>query len=710
MGLGRKGRIDQALEIYQSLPTPTIRQMNAMIDACSRSQPVRLELAFDLLQQAPVPPNVYTFGSLMSVCARAGSVTRARRVLQTMEGEYGVTPNAVVYNAAVSACGRAQPPRPDVALEWLQQAQQRGLSMSVVGYNAAISAAAHAGDWQGAVELLRQMEPTTETTDPTTSSTTSPYDDNGSVGKIPRPDAVTYGTVLYAFERGGQWQRILEFAEYMQTIGQPLDGLAITSVLHACQALGLAQEAVRYLKLMKSQQTAACPSRHRHTAGWELPGGPKPLQGPDAVAYLLTVSACARGGDWIRAMDLLNEYCQSSSISNRNPEVDLNIFTAAITGCEYAGKWEEAFFVLDRMRKQQVEPNQVAFAAVLGACATACANLVQHEQQSPQTDSTLAAIPSVSAKDPKRKALRLLSVMHKDASVVSPTTLVYNAAIRTCAEALDVPRAFQLYHEMVEDHDLAPNVVTFGSLMTACERTGNMDGMNTVFSLLKKFQRQQPQRDKDTADPSAEVVKANDVIYGAAISCCRKAGGEEERALFLLQKMIQEGLAVNVATLNTALMVQAEARHTTNLLKIYQMVRAHNMQQKEEGDKNKNNKSVVSRPNRQTFHILIRGLAADKKRAKEAEAVLRDMRESGFPPDVDLYTLVVSAYERTGQPLQALRLMESMNAQGYAFYEDKVLNAAFKRLLKMANLVGQRLSSSSSSSSSSLSLDTDDHS
>ena len=626
--LGRRGRIDQALQVYYSIDQPVIRQVNAIIDACSRCRPVRLDLAFEILDNSPVPPNVYTFGSLMSVCARAGSVHDAVQLLKSMEDDYGVSPNAVVYNTAVSACGRADPPRPAVALKLLKQARERNLRMSVVGYNAAISAAAHAGDWKGATDLLTQMEQSKADPD----------------SMIPRPDSVSYGTVLSAFERGQEWSRLLEYAEHMQTEGHKLDGLAITSVLHACQSLGLSDEAIRYFNMMKDHDFV---NEQRQTAGWKRAGGKAPLEGPDAVAYLLTVSACARGGAWLKGIELLKEYIQLTDI--RNKEVDLSIFSAAIKGCEYAGKWEEAFLLLSSMRNQGIEPNEFALSGVIGACGTACAKEFEGDKDASSADVS-----------PMKKAIRLLNVMRKDDKVLSPTTSVYNAAIRTCAEAHELEGALKLYSIMQAD-GVPVNAFTFGGLMTACERVESIDGLNKVFSLLKQ----------------QDGLKANNVIYGAAISCCRKAG-EEERALLLLRKMIRDGLKPNVATFNTVLMAQAESRNSGNVARVYKFLT-----------------SVDDRPvepNRQTYNIMIRAFA-DMKQPKEAESVLRNMRKAGLVPDVDLYTLVVSAYERTGQPLQALRLMESMNAEGYAFYEDKVLNAAFKRALKLTNMVGKTLSS-----------------
>jgi hypothetical protein len=72
-----------------------------------------------------------------------------------------------------------------------------------------------------------------------------------------------------------------------------------------------------------------------------------------------------------------------------------------------------------------------------------------------------------------------------------------------------------------------------------------------------------------------------------------------------------------------------------------------------------------------------------------AEAFLDKMRDDGFKPDVDLFTATVASYERTGQPLRALRLMESMQEDGYDFYSVAVLNEAFKKAVKLVNKVGK---------------------
>lgn len=546
---------------------------------------------------------------------------------------YGVAPNSVVYSTAISACARSQPPKPAQALHLLQEAvEEKGLEMSVVGFNAAISACAQAIDWESAIHLLERME--------------GASDENKSSFLVPEPDLVTYGTVLAACERGEQWSLVLKYARSMRDHGLEMDGIAITSCLHACQQLGLADEALFYLNKMKSARPAT-----PHTAKLQRFGARVPLRGPDPVAYRLAISACARGGAWNEGIRLLTDHKKATGM-----EADVVAYTSAITGCEYAGKWKEAFYLLDKMRKAGVEPNEVTMAAVLGACATAIAR--QHGVVRADQDQ----MP-----DEQKKALQFLELLKKDPTLVSPNIQVYNAAMRVSAEACDLERAFKLLEE-IKDAEIERTEVTYGTLMTACERVGCMESASKVFRMLKD-----------------DGIVPNEIIYGAAISCCRKSR-QSERSLLLLRKMMKEGLSPNVATFNTVLMAQAETRTRADIERavvIYKLMKSKFT-------------TAAGKPNRQTYTILV-NFYATIMQPLMAEAFLLKMREDGLKPDVDLFTATVAAYERSGQPLKAVKLMESMQADGYDFYSVKVLNSAFTKAVKLVNKVGQRLSPGDSS-------------
>lgn len=691
--LGRAGKTDAALSLYEavwdgSLPkkgdssaggknliAPTTRLMNAAIDACARAWPPRVEDAFDILEKAMgggkagdgaarVNPNVYTAGSLMSCCARARDADRALSLLRKMQEKYGIRPNAVVYSTAISACDRSRPPKADMALKLLREATaDKTVTMGVVGFNTAISALARVGDWRRAVQLLDEMEAgggsllnlyrgeLVATKDPLLAP---------EVLK-PVPDAITYGTVMAACERAEQWRQVLQFADAIDLKAKSdpafaMDGLTITSALHACQQLGLADEGLRYLEMMKGLASMDRPAS-RSTYGKSRRGARAPLQGPDEVAYRLAISACSRAKDgsrWADGMRLLEEM---EEVTGSAP--DVVAYTACIAGCAQAGNWRAAFQLLDEMKARGCEPNVVTYSASAHACATACANVAAGlEISADGSYGQLVSLPSL--REPKDEAVGLLRAMKGSAVAVKPNVVTYNAAIRACAEAFDKDAAFELFEDLKRE-GLQPTVVTYGSLMTACERLGDLAGASRVMRVMRE---------------DDQGIKPNEVIYGAAISCCRKAG-QMDRTLLVLRKMMREGLSPNTATFNTVIMAQFEGKaDLPSAAEVFKLMRS--------------DRAPKAKPNRQTYSILVRGFSANL-RPNDAEIILRAMQADGFTPDVDLFTGLVSAYERTGQPVRALHLMESMEEYGYDFYEVKMLNDAFKKAVKFASVVERGL-------------------
>jgi len=140
--------------------------------------------------------------------------------------------------------------------------------------------------------------------------------------------------------------------------------------------------------------------------------------------------------------------------------------------------------------------------------------------------------------------------------------------------------------------------------------------------------------------------------------------------------MLNAGLRPNAATFNTIISTLVEGGELDKALTIFKLM---------------GSRYSSGPPNSNSYNILIYALA-DAKRPDEAELLLKAMNRSGLRPQVELYTAVVTAHERTGKPLKAIQLMEQMREDGYEFYDVKVLNSAFKRLIKLANQLGKGLS------------------
>lgn len=107
--------------------------------------------------------------------------------------------------------------------------------------------------------------------------------------------------------------------------------------------------------------------------------------------------------------------------------------------------------------------------------------------------------------------------MRAPTSSILPNIVTYNAAIRACAEGMDLEGAFGLLRQLTDD-GLQPTVITYGSLMTACERVGNVKAASKVFRMVKE-------------ESEESGIRVNEIIYGAAISCCRKAGEVSDQSM-----------------------------------------------------------------------------------------------------------------------------------------------------------------------------------
>ena len=371
----------QILELLKILETlknirPTTRLLNLAIDACARAHPVRQDMAFDLfhsfcIENKAISPNVFTFGSLLASCARNGDVQTSLQLLSDLEnGKYpDVVPNGVIYSTVISACERkagsydrdekeGSLKMVDLALDLLNNAiltlstnrenchnLKGGGGISVVGFNAAISTMARAAEWEMAVQLLDEMIMHSESlsrlkeTESTAKTSYFNYTVTAPLLRVienrkstdtffvPKPDQVTFGTVLAACERAEEWEELLRIAHASKLYGVPLDGIALTSVLHACQQLGLADEAIECLETMK-KLTDDEKNRYnvesngiveeRRTNGRMRKGVKPVLRGPDGVSYRLAISACARSpGRWRDGLRLLDDM-RETALQNNN--------------------------------------------------------------------------------------------------------------------------------------------------------------------------------------------------------------------------------------------------------------------------------------------------------------------------------------------------------------------------------------------------------
>ena len=100
-------------------------------------------------------PNAITYNAAISACAVGGWWQKSLMLLEDLT-DHMLQPTEVTYAAVISAC--------EVSAEWhlalslLQKMEVQQLSPSTVAFNAAISTCTRAAEWQQALQLLDLME------------------------------------------------------------------------------------------------------------------------------------------------------------------------------------------------------------------------------------------------------------------------------------------------------------------------------------------------------------------------------------------------------------------------------------------------------------------------------------------------------------------------------------------------------------------------
>lgn len=167
-------------------------------------------LLVEYAQASGVPLRTMHLNLAISACSRSAPRRALALFAQMGSGEGlagGVAPDVVSFNAAMAAAAAAGDE--ERVHELLDTMKEAGLSPSGISYNTAISACARRGDWEGALSYFREMEQR----------------------QVAR-NTVTYTAAIDACARGGELQKAITLFTYMearrrrQQTPPPADGRA----------------------------------------------------------------------------------------------------------------------------------------------------------------------------------------------------------------------------------------------------------------------------------------------------------------------------------------------------------------------------------------------------------------------------------------------------------------------------------------------------
>jgi pentatricopeptide repeat domain-containing protein 1 len=84
----------------------------------------------------------------------------------------------------------------------------------------------------------------------------------------------------------------------------------------------------------------------------------------DIITYNATITACEKGGQWERALELFEEVKKHPRM-----EPDLYTYSATISACEKGGQRERALELFEEVKKHpRMEPDLYTYSATISAC------------------------------------------------------------------------------------------------------------------------------------------------------------------------------------------------------------------------------------------------------------------------------------------------------------------------------------------------------
>eukprot|EP00434_Breviolum_minutum_P045085 symbB.v1.2.040348.t1/scaffold7162.1/size12977/1 len=213
-------------------------------------------------------------------------------------------------------------------------------------------------------------------------------------------------------EEGAQWSKALLLLEDLSNdrrMGMSCDIITFNSAISACEKSSQWRWALEVL--MQADETLHL----------------------DVISFSASISACEKAGKWQHALNLYSEFLL------RALQMDLIIYNAMISACEKGGQWQAALHFMGHLVSNGLKPDQTSHNALLSA--------FQKGQQ-------------------WQKALHTFQELR---SAGTTNLISYNSVMRACIDHWTL--ALQLFTDLKkEGHDFCGDLVTYSSLISACEK------------------------------------------------------------------------------------------------------------------------------------------------------------------------------------------------------------------------------------------------
>lgn len=327
----------------------------------------------------------------------------------------------------------------------------------------------------------------------------------------PNPDVFMYGMAINAQVELNSWEGALETMTMMKREKVPPNAVIYTLVIGSVAKAGKLSVALDLLRELDEIDDS-----------------------PSQRAYSQALSGCHQAGDWKSAKALLEQYRArvadwklKSDDGASSLDVNVHLYTAAISSCIRDGEVDWAFQLYEEMKKDKVEPNIYSFNCLLRVCA-------ENAEARGNLDLVLKSLDYLSASGIEldsysysalltacqrcgngTMAYSFVDEMLTSSAASSFTGIHLTAAFRACQRSNDAESSVRILKSIRESASrcIDEGVATYVLTTLAAAPSSNKEHIETTLGVLKGL----PSRAADIFSPQVNSLLIENLCRSGSI-------------------------------------------------------------------------------------------------------------------------------------------------------------------------------------------------
>lgn len=425
--LDRKGEIDRALDMFHEVQSEgdgvSVHVYTATIKAATNAG--RMEDAFEIWKDMKVKgtlPSGHAYASIINAYGKIGDWKEAVRKFDEMVN-CGIRADVVSCTALVDALAHNGCwVRAEKLIDWMKS---RKIYPNVRTYSILIAAYVRHGEFERASKLFDQMHcgelgPRNQPNEYTYSLLIKRLGEKGrwkeaesiflflqkdimeakeskaGQRRIASVNAVICSSLMYAYEKGGCWEKAVEFLPVVDALGFG-DVVIIRNI--ALSALAKAGQMSVAEGIFRQLQQPDGVSYETVIAGYGLSGDVEKAEmmlkdmamagfEPSDYSYCGLIAGYSRVSSFQKTLEVFHR-AQNADIKS------VHLYNAVIAACERFHRYEKAIALLEEMKQRGVQPNSTTHQLMVSVCTEGVRTVESQQAAITAISAAVAAAGSI---------------------------------------------------------------------------------------------------------------------------------------------------------------------------------------------------------------------------------------------------------------------------------------------------------------------------